>query len=479
MTKPRRSLSWRWKLTLLTSMFALAPLLALVYWMLTSIENDNRIQSREALEAVANSKAAAIDGLTANRRRDVERMANMLAPMLEELLAAEVAIAAAEAEEDGGEPEEPKPDLPALQDAEELPEEGEEEGEGDGDGAPSSDTPDPPEAPPAEEEHDPELLEANVALRQAVERRDASMAALRRAIALILWDQAEFEELLVIDVEGAVRIATFAEHEQRDASDIDYFEGGQRRTFVQPVFISPITEQLTMVISTPIRDSSAQVVGVLAARINLSSLFDLLADTTGLGRTGETVVGQVMDDEVVFMAPTRHDPDAALNRRIPLGSELAQPIQEAARGLEGSGEARDYRGEPIIAAWTDVPSLSWGLVVKIDEAEAMEHAKVLQDRAIQIAAVLLVLAVLASFLFARELVSPLARLKDASERISRGDLDVRLDSLRSSDEIGQLVDSFERMIAAIKFFRAHARGEDEDEGLEDEADAAVSDEQSD
>ena len=58
------------------------------------------------------------------------------------------------------------------------------------------------------------------------------------------------------------------------------------------------------------------------------------------------------------------------------------------------------------------------------------------------------------------MVRPLRELKDATERISKGDLDVKL-AIRSRDEIGELADSFERMIAAIKFFREEKTEEDE------------------
>jgi nitrogen fixation/metabolism regulation signal transduction histidine kinase len=63
---------------------------------------------------------------------------------------------------------------------------------------------------------------------------------------------------------------------------------------------------------------------------------------------------------------------------------------------------------------------------------------------------------------ARAFVAPLRQLQAATERISRGDLDVSVD-IRSRDEIGDLADSFERMVAAIKFFREHARHDEEDD----------------
>ena len=48
-------------------------------------------------------------------------------------------------------------------------------------------------------------------------------------------------------------------------------------------------------------------------------------------------------------------------------------MQKAVQGQRGYGEAIDYRGEPVIAAWSYLPSYRWGMVVKqdIDEAFAL------------------------------------------------------------------------------------------------------------
>ena len=77
------------------------------------------------------------------------------------------------------------------------------------------------------------------------------------------------------------------------------------------------------------------------------------------------------------------------------------------------------------------------------------------------------LALAASFQVSRLFVRPLKELQAATERISRGDFNVALD-IRSRDEIGELADSFDRMVAAIKFFREHSRSVEDEESEADE-----------
>ena len=41
-------------------------------------------------------------------------------------------------------------------------------------------------------------------------------------------------------------------------------------------------------------------------------------------------------------------------------------MQKAVQGERGYGEAIDYRGQPVLAVWSYLPSFRWGMVVKQD-----------------------------------------------------------------------------------------------------------------
>ena len=423
-----RPTTWRAKLLLLLLAFAIAPLVVQAIWDYLGMRRAFERTTLEAMEGLARAKAQSLEQITTDRRLQVERIAGLLAPRVR----AVQAIATS-----GLLPAQPAASsLPDLADAEALPTGGQ--------GAPEVPQATDGEAPGAD---------------------SRPLLDLREALALLLWDQRQFEELLVIDPAGRVVASTFEGHEGRDASGLHYFRNGLRTTFVQPVFLSPITDQLTMVVSTPIRDPGHGVVGVLAARLNLASLFAVIGDVTGLGETGETTVGKREGDRVLFTAPTRHDPEAALRRSLPLDSPLAMAL--AVRREEGAAAARDYRGEEVLAAWAAVPALEWGLVVKQDRAEALQPAAQAGLRMLALIVPLLLGVVVVSLLAARALVQPLAELRSAADRISRGDFDVQID-IASRDEIGQLADSFERMVAAIKFFRERREHEEDEALYEDE-----------
>jgi HAMP domain-containing protein len=441
--------SWSRKLTALLLAFAVLPTLVMSSLLYRNFERTHEQATLQQLEGRAGTKAQSVDHFMSTRLRQVERIAFLVAPSFEafERHGGDLPVAPT------GELPDPPSDTP---DPIVIPAPAREGVTTDTTGAPTSPSGDTSVADSEESEREagPDALES-VSEGAAPNSRalgEAHPEELRRTLGLLLWDQKDYEELLVIDHEGIVRVSTFDGHEGRDAAAIEYFHNGLRATFVQPAFLSPITERLTMVIATPIRDHSQRVVGVLAARLNLETFFRLLADDTGLGRSGETVIGRKIDSEVLFMAPTRHDPEAASNRRITIGGDHSRPLQEAARGQAGTGYAIDYRGHEVLAAWRHIPSLRWGLVVKMDRDEAWEAIVEMRQEFLAWLLVVLVGVVLASMWTARALVAPLRELKDATDRLSKGDLDVKL-RIDSRDEIGELADSFERMVAAIKFFR--------------------------
>lgn len=430
--KPR---TWRTKLLLLLLAFAVVPVLAQAVWDYLAMRRAFQVTNLDSLQGLARAKAQSIDQLITDRKTQVERIAGLLAPRVS---AFEQLRTVAQAP--------PVDGLPTLKDAEALPVSG-----------PPAETPPPPG----------QAAEASGRMAGAA---GAALRPLRESLQLILWDQRHFEELLVMDLQGRVVASTHEAHEGHDASALEYFKQGLGSTFVQPVFLSPVTNRHTMMVSTPVRDPQQGVVGVLAARLNLARFFEIVTDTTGMGQTGETVLGKLAGDRILFMAPTRHDPEATLRRSLPADGEAGRLMLEAVRGESGVGRALDYREREVLAGWEHVPSLDSGVVVKIDRSEAMQPAVRAGMRMLALLLPLVVAVGVVSWLASRALVKPLLELRAATERISRGDFDVQL-AIDSRDEIGQLADSFDRMVAAIRYFRRHSRPEAEVE--EDEIDAGI------
>ncbi|MGH7846723.1 MAG: HAMP domain-containing protein [Candidatus Binatia bacterium] len=212
--------------------------------------------------------------------------------------------------------------------------------------------------------------------------------------------------------------------------------------------IDQVTGMPAAFVAAPVFNKG-KLIGTVALELSNRELYDLAEDFKDLGETGETVVGQRINDKAVIVAPLRHDPNAAFRRRVALGSGETQHLQEAVQGKKGQGLTTDYRGKQVLAVWRYLPNARWGMVVKIDTTEALAPIHQLKNfsRVAGSATVLLVAVI--ALLAAKSLSAPIKKLTQAAESIAQGDLTRRVDAV-SADEIGRLATTFNNMAARLQ-----------------------------
>ncbi len=193
---------------------------------------------------------------------------------------------------------------------------------------------------------------------------------------------------------------------------------------------------------------AGKFIGTILFELNMEHFYKLIQGTVGLGQSGETVLAKPERDWALVLNPLRHDPEAALKRRIMFNQANGLPIQRAVQGHNGSGMALDYRQQPVICAWRYLPKQHWGMVVKIDQAEAFAPiVRFKKFTAVLLAFSLFAIAI-ASIFISRKLIIPLESLRNGARRITAGDLDFRVKH-KGSDEIGQLAVSFNAMAESL------------------------------
>ncbi len=195
--------------------------------------------------------------------------------------------------------------------------------------------------------------------------------------------------------------------------------------------------------------SDGMFFGILAVRLDLDEINDVVNDSVGLGETGEMVVATLDGDAALLVASTRHDPDAAFERRVEIGDEAGKALVEGALGRRGSGLMTDYRGKRVLAVWQYLPALQWGVVVKIDADEAFAPVATLARLSVAVAVIAIFLAATAAWFVARSLSQPIEALTRAVSAVSRGQLD-RSVKIVTNNEIGQLGRDFNRMTSQLR-----------------------------
>lgn len=266
-----------------------------------------------------------------------------------------------------------------------------------------------------------------------------------------------YTDVTLINPQGKVVYVSNEAHVKYDLDKILHgdpgsrtFEEGKKGICFSDIYKGKIESgRFEMLIMAPVTDFDGRFIGVISLEVNMLPIYEFIQETTGLGETGETLIGKRSGDEVLFLNILRHDKESALNRKVIFGKRDAYPIQEATQGRRGSGFSIDYRGKEVIAAWRHIPSVNWGLVVKIDVEEAFVLIAKLRKYTFLCALGLLFIAMIMGYFYSRTIITPLKKLSNMAHKIAKGNYDFRTDII-SKDEVGLLAESINTMADSLQ-----------------------------
>ena len=220
----------------------------------------------------------------------------------------------------------------------------------------------------------------------------------------------------------------------------------------------------TMFVSTPIRNDSEEIVGVLAFRLRPEKDFSHILSIGRFGNTGETyafnnqgvfVSNSRFDNQLVAMGLLKPRDNAIFNiqirdpgrdltiKKLRPGEEVSQwPLTVMAHqaiqqkdGIQVDGY-NDYRGVPVVGAWTWIHELNIGLTTEVDVEEAFRPLKTLMTWFFFLFGLLIVFGGTAFFLRSRYAQSQQQTL-DNEQRLSSF-LDSAFDPIISIDNSGTI-----------------------------------------
>ncbi len=180
---------------------------------------------------------------------------------------------------------------------------------------------------------------------------------------------------------------------------------------------------------------------------------------SGTGEGIEFVIGYREGDAIHFLLPRQHALHEDTNEPmdVPWESERAEPMRLALTGQSGTIEAKDYRGETVLAAFAPVKLVGWGVVAKIDMADM----RLPFVAAVRSSLVFAALAILAGLIMLRRRLRPLIQLSQASEEQALAALQTQKFALDQHSIVG-ITDRFGKITYANdKFCRISQYSRDE------------------
>jgi PAS domain S-box-containing protein len=265
----------------------------------------------------------------------------------------------------------------------------------------------------------------------------------------------DMSDIMLVLPSGRVVYANRSQHNAKDllrGTDVEReaVEQGKKGIYFSDIYLDSLEDKrFEMLVSAPATDFDGVLRGIIVFEVDMTPVYKIIQDVTGLGSTGEVLIGRKTDNHVEFLNPLRHDPQAALVRKANVGDTTSFPIQQAVQGRTGSGIAVDYRGKQVIAAWRYIPSMDWGLVAKIDTSEAFADVISLRNLVLIILLIVFVLTCIMSFSIAQSISGPITLLMKGAAIIGGGNLDHKV-GMNLHDEIGSLSRSFDKMTHDLK-----------------------------
>ena len=188
--------------------------------------------------------------------------------------------------------------------------------------------------------------------------------------------------------------------------------------------------------ATPVFGERSKRIGVLIFKMPIARINQVMRNLSGMGRTGEAYLvgtdGQMRTDSRFSKEST------VLARKVDTAA-----ARGAIKGKSGVEEITNYRNANVLSAFTRVMmgNVPLGLVVEIESSEVMEPLGAMLLRIVMFLIVAAAGIVAASYYFAQFIAAPVLRLVDANQRMSVGDLTMRLPMYGENDEIAALTRS--------------------------------------
>lgn len=251
-----------------------------------------------------------------------------------------------------------------------------------------------------------------------------------------------FTEIFIMNTDGVVLLSTIEDQEGKIFSNQNFFTEGIKGPYVNPPVYEPAFSNYSIIISQPLVVRNGRTIGVLAGRVNLSTLNSIMSERAGLGETGETYL---VNANFAALTNLRFQ-ETILGKTYIQTDGAAQAIQTQSNGRE---IYNDYRNTSVLGVYHWIPELKSAVLAEQDESEALQSSSELFRANLIVALLTIIIASVVAFIITRQISTPITKLANAADNISHGNLDIEV-NVNRGDEIGVLATSFNLMTSRLR-----------------------------
>ncbi len=253
----------------------------------------------------------------------------------------------------------------------------------------------------------------------------------------------------------------------REVSNRDYFKTALKGT---PCVSGPIISARgdpSIYASTPVMDNQNDIIGILAMNIDTGILRDF-ASQLNISKNGKAfiinretgVIVYAENEEFVKNSETFDNLAATTN---PGYKELADITHKMMASKDGA-EVIHINGKKYYIAYTSIKTADWAIAIEAPISDFNESISMLKIISTIVTIVLIIAALIISFIFANSIANPIKTIYSALNLISKGNLVLEEVSLeernkicKRKDELGKIGIALNSMVQSLTNTIEHVR----------------------
>ena len=257
-----------------------------------------------------------------------------------------------------------------------------------------------------------------------------------------LFDQSNFTGVYIATMSGKI-VYTFVHDMNRseiNLSEFEFFKNAKVKSYISDILRSPISNSEAIFASRPVRNADGNVVAVMIFESSPEHLYEIMAERTGLGETGEAYLA---NKQGLIISKTKNAQSMILSKQA-----SSDGVREALGGKSVVDKFNDREGGTVLGAYIWYPKQEWIIASETRMTETdLFGWRLIYENVLLILLLAFVIYFFSRF-YAKKFASPIQQLTTSAEIIASGDLTQRVDA-PSEDEIGRLGASFNTMVDSL------------------------------
>ena len=215
----------------------------------------------------------------------------------------------------------------------------------------------------------------------------------------------------------------------------------QNERYLSSIYIDEFTGEPMVVMAVPVTDVFADCKGTLVAESNLKFMWDFM-DQIKIGKNGHAYVVDKQGYLIAF-----HDISRVLKRENLHHLKVVDAFIKDRKfsHKKKSKVAKGILNTYVLTSHVPLNPSKWAVIVELPIMEAYKTVIMTLILSGLVMLLSIILAIISGIFLSRRVTKPIIELRDAAERIGKGQLTLKID-IDSNNEIGELATSFNKMV---------------------------------